>query len=120
MQWLRVWVPCQDLAAFDIQAGQTLLELLGLRDSLPLITHSDVCEPAYTGDGRCPRTVVSAMSPSRMAIMCFVADQRAWQPALQEAELWCRVWACYFTPAFLSCKSHDTSMAVQEAVRQTE
>lgn len=134
VQWLKLWEPCEDLAAFDILAQQPKCEVTFRNelncevtndgnknaDPFPYIAHGDVCEPAYIGDGRCPRAVVSPMSPSRVIIIRVVADQRAWLAALQEADLWCGIRACYCTFAFLSCMSHDTSMVVQEAVTQAE
>ena len=57
VQWLDAWVPCQDSATFEIAVpGVDALVV----NSIPFIHHSDVCEPVYTADGRCPRSVVSA------------------------------------------------------------
>ena len=57
VQWLDAWVPCQDSATFEIAVPG--YDALGL-EPVPFTHHSDVCEPVYTADGRCPRSVVSA------------------------------------------------------------
>ena len=56
VQWLGAWVPCQDPATFEITAPSVFQD----QDPIRLTHHSDVCEPVYTADGRCPRSVVSA------------------------------------------------------------
>ena len=66
-QWLDVWVPCQDSTTFEVAASKPLYErwangtttLSGYGDPVAFTRHSDVCEPVYTADGRCPRSVVS-------------------------------------------------------------
>ena len=60
VQWLDAWVPCQDSATFEIAApGYVNTAITLTQDSIPFTHHSDVCEPDYTADGRCPRSVVS-------------------------------------------------------------
>ena len=68
MQWLDAWVPCRDSGTFEIAALQPDFEtytngttvITGYGNPIPFTHHSDVCEPVYTADGRCPRSVVSA------------------------------------------------------------